>query len=162
MSIFLYIVTGFCLSASLIKDKKKTKMALKKAWKSLGNIMPQFIGIIILVGLMLSFFNESVISNYIGKESGFLGVIVSALVGAITLLPGFVAFPTAALLVDNGAGYVQIAAFVSSLMMVGIVTYPVEQKFFNRKFTIMRNLLAFGFSIVIALIMGVIFYGFRG
>jgi len=162
MSIFLYIVTGLCLLASLIKDKKKTKMALKKAWKSLGNIMPQFIGIIILVGLILAYFDEGVISNYIGKESGFLGVIVSALVGAITLLPGFVAFPTAALLVDNGAGYVQIAAFVSSLMMVGIVTYPVEKKFFNRKFTIMRNLLAFGFSIVIALIMGVIFYGFRG
>jgi hypothetical protein len=39
------------------------------------------------------------------------------------LIPGFVAFPIGAALLEEGAGYAQIAAFVSSLM-VGVETLP--------------------------------------
>lgn len=59
------------------------------------------------------------ISNIIGSDSGWLGVILAAIVGAVTLIPGFVAFPTAALLLEGGAGYMQIGAFISTLMILG-------------------------------------------
>ncbi|EDK33759.1 hypothetical protein [Clostridium kluyveri] len=59
-------------------------------------------------------------------------------------------FPTAQMLVENGAGYMQIGAFVSTLMMVGIITMPVEMKYFGRKLTIWRNVLAFIFSFFIS------------
>jgi len=55
---------------------------------------------------------------------------------------------------DNGAGYMQIAAFISSLMMVGIVTIPIEVKYFGKKMTIWRNVMAFIFSLLVALIIG--------
>ena len=73
----------------------------------------------------------------------------------ITLIPGFVAFAAAALL-KSGAGYMQIAAFISTLMMVGIVTMPVEISYFGKKATIVRNVAAFGFSFIVALVMGVL------
>ena len=63
-------------------------------------------------------------------------------------------FPTAAMLLKSGAGYIQIAAFISTLMMVGIVTFPVEIKYFGKKLTILRNLTAFVFSFIVALIIG--------
>lgn len=151
---FLYAITIFLLLISYKNDKKKTKMAIKKAWKAFENILPEFLGVIILVGILLSVLNPDVISRIIGKESGFLGVIISAIVGSITLIPGFVAFPTAALLLQSGAGYTQIAAFISTLMMVGIVTMPVEIKYFGRKITIYRNILAFLFSFLVAFIIG--------
>ncbi|NCB01911.1 MAG: permease, partial [Spirochaetia bacterium] len=75
-------------------------------------------------------------------------------VGAITLIPGFVAFPTAAMLLEGGAGYMQIAAFVSTLMMVGIVTLPVEIKYFGKRLAIYRNILAFAFSFLVAYVIG--------
>ncbi len=153
-SYIMYILVIILLSISYFQDKKKTKMALKKAWKSFENILPQFIGVIILVGILLSIFNAELISKIIGKESGWLGVIFSAIVGAITLIPGFVAFPTAAMLLNNGAGYMQIGAFVSTLMMVGVVTAPVEMKYFGKRLTIMRNVLSFLFSFVVAYIIG--------
>ncbi|KXG77672.1 permease [Thermotalea metallivorans] len=153
-SYIMYILVIILLCISYFKDKKKTKMALKKAWKSFENILPQFIGVIILVGILLSIFNAELISKIIGKESGWLGVIFSAIVGAITLIPGFVAFPTAAMLLNNGAGYMQIGAFVSTLMMVGVVTAPVEMKYFGKRLTIMRNVLSFLFSFVVAYIIG--------
>jgi hypothetical protein len=65
-----------------------------------------------------------------------------------------VAFPAAAALLAGGAGATQIAAFVSSLMMVGVVTLPMETKFFGKKAALMRNALAFGFSLVAAFFVG--------
>ncbi|WP_027309206.1 permease [Caloramator sp. ALD01] len=150
----LYGITIVLLLTSYKNDKKKTKMALKKAWKSFENILPEFLGVIMLVGILLSVLNPEVISMVIGKESGLFGVIISAIIGSITLIPGFVAFPTAALLLKSGAGYTQIAAFISTLMMVGIVTLPVETKYFGKKITISRNVLAFLFSFLVAFIIG--------
>lgn len=150
----MYIVTITLLIVSYKKDSKKTKMALKKAWKAFENILPQFLGVIILVGILLGIFNAEIISSLIGGQSGWLGVIISALVGAVTLIPGFVAFPLAAILLNNGAGYMQIGAFISTLMMVGVVTAPVESKYFGKKLTIQRNFLALLFSFLVAYIIG--------
>ncbi|WP_330400289.1 permease [Tepidibacter mesophilus] len=154
MNYLLYIITLILLMISYIRDKKKTKMALKKAWKSFEKILPEFLSIIIMVGILLACINPDVIANLIGNKSGWFGVIVSGLVGSITLIPGFVAFPTAAMILKNGAGYMQIGAFISTLMMVGIVTVPVEINYFGKKITLLRNILAFIFSFLVAYIIG--------
>jgi len=144
------------LILSFIKDKKKTKMALKKAWKAFENILPEFLVVILLVGLLLAFLNPQTISKIIGSESGWFGVMLAAMIGSVTLIPGFVAFPTAAILLENGAGYMQIAAFVSTLMMVGVITLPVEIKYFGKKISVLRNILAFFFSFIVALLIGLV------
>lgn len=149
----LYGITAVLLALSYAKDKKKTRMALKKAWKAFENILPEFLSIIMLVGIILSILNPEFISHVLGAQSGWWGVSLAAIVGAITLIPGFVAFPTAAMLLKGGAGLMQIAAFISALMMVGVVTLPLEIKYFGKKVAILRNLLAFLFSFVVAVII---------
>ena len=141
---------------AFMKDKKRTKMALKKAWKSFENILPQLLTVMIIIGFALAVLSPQTISKVIGSESGMFGVIVAALIGSITLIPGFVAFPLAAALLENGAGYMQITAFVSTLMMVGVITIPMETNVLGKKLTMTRNIAAFVFSIVAALVMGVI------
>ena len=155
MNLILYVVTISLLILSYSKDKTKTKKSLKKGLKSFENILPQFLGVIVLVGILLSIFNPEIISKLIGSKSGWFGVVTSGVVGALTLIPGFIAFPTAAMLLDSGAGYMQIAAFISSLMMVGVVTIPVEMKYFGKRMAIYRNLIAFVFSFVVAYIIGI-------
>lgn len=152
----LYGISIIFLGISFFKDKKKTKIALKKAWKAFENILPEFLVVILLVGVLLAILNTELISKIIGSESGWFGVIVAAAVGAITLIPGFVAFPTAALLLQGGAGYMQIGAFISTLMMVGIITLPVEIRYFGKRLTVLRNLLAFLFSFLVAAIIGLV------
>lgn len=110
-----YTLTIVLIAISYFKDKSKTKQALKKAWKSFENILPQMLGILTSVGIIIAFLNPEVISNIIGSSTGWLGVILAAAVGSITLIPGFVAFPTAAILLQNGAGYMQLGAFISTL-----------------------------------------------
>ena len=155
-SIIFYSLAGILLILSFFKDKKKTKMALKKAWKAFENILPEFLVVILLVGFMLAILDADTISGVIGAKSGWFGVILASIIGSITLIPGFVAFPTAAILLENGAGYMQIAAFISTLMMVGVVTMPVEIKYFGKKSTILRNLSAFLFSFLVAFIINLV------
>lgn len=153
-NIIFYTLAIVLLIISYFKDKSKTKMALKKAWKAFENILPQMLGILTSVGIIIAFLNPEVISKIIGGSSGYLGVTLAAIVGSITLIPGFIAFPTASILLHNGAGYMQIGAFISTLMMVGVMTMPIEIKFFGKKPTFIRNALAFSFSFVVAFIIG--------
>lgn len=150
----LYLVVAVCLVVSFFKDKSKTKKALRKAWKSFEHILPQFLTIILIIGMMLSVVDNETISRFLGSSSGILGVLIALFVGSITLIPGFVAFPLAAALLNNGAGVAQIAAFISSLMMVGIVTIPMEIKMFGKKITVIRNISAMFFSLIVAYVMG--------
>jgi len=110
----------------------------------------------LLIGVLLAVVDHELISSLLGESSGWFGVILASIIGAITLIPGFVAFPTAALLLKGGAGYMQIAAFVSTLMMVGIVTLPVEVKYFGKKISYTRNVLAFMFSFIVAIVVGMV------
>jgi uncharacterized membrane protein YraQ (UPF0718 family) len=155
-TIIFYSVALGLLIFSFLKDREKTKLALKKAWKSFENIMSQMLGMIGSIGVILAFLSAEVISKIIGQSSGWIGVALAAIVGSITLIPAFVAFPLASILLHNGAGYMQLSAFVSTLTMVGVLTLPLEIKFFGKKFTIMRNLLAFGLSFVVAFVMGIV------
>ena len=154
MNIILYSLAIILLATSYLKDKSKTKKALKKAWKSFENILPELLVIMLLIGVLLSVVDHELISSLLGESSGWFGVILASIIGAITLIPGFVAFPTAALLLKGGAGYMQIAAFVSTLMMVGIVTLPVEVKYFGKKISYTRNVLGFMFSFIVAIVVG--------
>jgi uncharacterized membrane protein YraQ (UPF0718 family) len=139
---------------SFVKSRQKTKIALKKAWKSFENIMPQFLTVILLIGLMLTVLDKETIGKVLGSQSGVLGMAIAAILGSITLIPGFVAFPLAASVLSAGAGYGQVAMFVSTLMMVGVVTLSVEFKYFGKTAAIYRNLLALGFSIICAVVIG--------
>ena len=156
MNIILYSLAIILLAASYLKDKSKTKKALKKAWKSFENILPELLVIMLLIGVLLAVVDHELISSLLGESSGWFGVILASIIGAITLIPGFVAFPTAALLLKGGAGYMQIAAFVSTLMMVGIVTLPVEVKYFGKKISYTRNVLAFMFSFIVSIVVGMV------
>ncbi len=150
----LYLSAVVLLLASFIKNKKKTRMALKKSWKALENILPQFLSILLIIGITLAILSPQAINSLIGRQSGWFGMMMAATIGSVTLIPGFVAFPLTAALYENGAGLMQIAVFISTLMAVGVVTLPVEIKYFGRKVSIIRNCLAFIYCFVVAILMG--------
>lgn len=152
----LYIVTAILLIISYTKDRVKTKLALKKAWKMFVSVLPQFLGILLLVSLLLAFTNAEIIQKIIGEQTGFIGMLVGSVVGAISLIPVLVAFPIASELVRNGAGLMQIAVFISTLTTVGFVTLPLESKFLGKKVAILRNVMFFLLAFLVAFVVGVV------
>jgi uncharacterized membrane protein YraQ (UPF0718 family) len=155
-TLIFYAVTAALLAISFFRDREKTKAALHKSWRSFENILPQLLSVLLLIGVMLSVLSPETISLLLGKDSGWLGVASASVIGSITLIPGFIAFPLVSALLKSGAGYTQVAAFISTLMMVGIITIPMEIKFFGKKTVLLRNSLAFLFSICIAVIIGLV------
>lgn len=153
-SIILYSLAFILLLVSFIKDKGKTKKALKLAFTSFEGIMPQFLSVIVFVGILLAYVTPETISKFIGNSSGFLGIIFSAVIGSITLLPTFVAFSLGNTLLISGAGYSQVAALISTLTLVGLITFSMEAKFIGKKAAFLRNFLAFLFSFIVALFVG--------
>lgn len=150
----LYLSAGVLLLISFYKSRAKTKAALLKAWRAFENILPQFLVVLLLIGMTLSILDDRMISQILGKESGALGLVIAAAAGSITLIPGFVAFPLAANLLKAGAGYAQITMFLTTLMMVGIVTLPMETKYFGKRTAILRNVLALAYAVGISLVIG--------
>lgn len=153
-AIGLYTAALILSAVSWYKNPEKTKQAFRKAWKSFENILPQLSSILLLIGFALTFISPDTISYFMGEQSGFFGLLFASLIGSITLIPGFVAFPLAAALLESGAGYMQIGAFITSLMMVGLVTLPMEIKYFGKKSAYLRNSLGFVFAFVVAIFIG--------
>lgn len=155
-TVSLWGITGAAFIASLVKDKQKTFNSMKMAKGMMKNMVGQIIGILLLIGLILTFIPPEVIKSTLGESNTFISTIVSALAGSITLIPAFVAFPLVGSLVDAGASIIPAVAFLTTLTMVGLVTFPLEKREFGLKYATIRNIFSFVFAIMIALAMGVI------
>lgn len=152
----LWVVTIIWFVVSIFKDKKKTFDSIKMSGGLMRNMIGEIIGILFLIGLILTFIPPEMIKKYLGQSNVLISTVISAFVGSITLIPAFVAFPLVGSLVNAGASIIPIVAFLTTLTMVGMVTFPLEKREFGSKFALTRNLLSFGFAIIIALLMGVI------
>jgi uncharacterized membrane protein YraQ (UPF0718 family) len=151
----LWATTGIALIVSLAASRQKTVKALRIALKRLMGIAPQFLIMILLVSIILYFVSDQMIAHYLGNENKYTAVIFASLIGSITLLPGFIAFPLAGLLLSRGVLYMVLAAFTTTLMMVGVVTYPIEKAYLGTRATIMRNVLSFLIALAVAAVIGI-------
>lgn len=153
-ALVINLLTVGCLLYSLKKDFRATKKALKIAVKKGISLAPWMIGIIIIIGILLSFAPPELIETYLGGEISIIQLVGAALAGTISMIPNLVSVPLMASLVESGASYTTVAAFLTTLIMVGIVTLPLEIKELGKKIALWRNIFSFLFAIIIALIIG--------
>ena len=154
--LILLIITVVALILSVVFDRKKTWLGIKKGLKMFLNIIPPFLTILIIVSILLFLTPKEFLIKWLGKDSGIFGIITAAVIGSISLIPGFIAYPIGAILIQNGVTYSVIAVFITTLMMVGIVTLPLESKFFGWKAAASRNFLSFIGAIIIGLSIGLL------
>ncbi len=155
-TIILLLLTIITLTISFSKDKEKTISSLLVSKGRFLNTAGEILGILALIGLFLAFIPEDMIKNVLGGSSVILSTIYGAIIGTITIIPAFIAFPLSASLVKNGAHLVAISAFITTLTMVGFATMSIEIDHFGKRFTFVRNTLSFIIALLIALGMGVI------
>ena len=153
---YLYI-TAFAILLSFLANPKKTIMAIKIAVKKFVNILSAFLIMLILVSVVLFLIPDKVISNYLGNSNKLIGVIFASFFGSITLMPGFIAFPLCGILLKKGVSYMVLSAFTTTLMMVGVLTYPIEKEYFGMRVTVIRNTISFFIAIIVALMTGIFF-----
>ena len=153
----IYIFTGILLIILFLIDSEKTKKSIKIGFKNLFKQLPVFLFMSILVSVSLYFISDDLISKYLGSENQYFGMILASILGSISLIPGFIAFPLAGILLKKGVTYMVISTFTNTLMMVGIVSFPVEKKYFGVKIAIIRNIIGLIISICVSLIIGLVY-----
>jgi len=136
------------------KDSSKARAALRAGWKAFSEVLPAFIIVVALVSLIMPFLRPGDISRFIGTEAGFSGTLLVAVAGALVYIPSIVAFPLAATLLDRGASVQSVAAFISTLTMIGVVTLPLEIKELGRRMALWRNVLSAVAALAIAVALG--------
>jgi len=159
MNITAIIINSIAVAAlilAFIKDKDKAVQSLKIALKSFTKILPMVFIIIIAIGLLLSFVPPEQISRFVGEQSGAGGVLLVGVVGAIMHIPALLSFPLAASILESGASVTAVAAFITTLTMIGMITLPLEIKILGKKMALLRNGISFVIAILIAFIMGMI------
>ncbi len=152
----LYIFAFVALLVSALFNRAKTKKALIIAWKKFNKILDTYLKLLIILSFILLISDEMII-RYLGGHSPLIGLLIGLIAGSITMMPGFIAYPLAGILIDKGVSYMIVAAFITTLMLVGIATYPVEKEYFGIKATIWRNIAGFIISAIIAIFTGILY-----
>jgi len=150
----LSLFTALCLIISLIVNRQKTWAGVKKGVVMFLRLLPTLLSMLALVSVVLYLIPEEKLARYMGEGSGIAGWATAALFGSVALIPGFIAYPLCGILVKSGVAYSIIAVFITTLMMTGFLTLPLEAKFLGWRVSIIRNLVSLAAALFIGLIMG--------
>jgi len=155
IALIINIFTIFLLTFSFIKNRKKSIKALKISLLKSLKLAPQLISLVAIIGIVFAFLPPELIKDFLGGDFSLIQVGAAALFGALMMIPSLIALPLAGSLIDAGASYTPVAAFITTLTMVGFVTIPIEIEELGKKITIYRNGLALIFAIIISFMIGV-------
>lgn len=142
---------------SFLFNKKKTLRGIKKGIMMFLKILPALLSVMILVSIVLHFVSEENLLKYLGNNAGIGAYIFAAIIGAISIIPSFISYPLAGILVKTGVSYSVISVFINTLKMVGILTIPIEARFLGYKISILRNILAFVGALIVGSLMALIY-----
>lgn len=152
---FVLVVLGLLLYSGL-KDKNKTRQALKVAYNSFKKQLPVFAAVFLLIGIFEAFLTKGAVQALMGSSAGFLAPLIGAGIGGAATGPPAAAYPIAQYLWGVGASKAAVAAFVVAWISVGTVTLPMEIATFGRRFAVSRWAAMLAMSIIIGLTIGVV------
>ena len=105
-TIIFWVLAIGLMGFSLIKGKDKTVKAMKKSKAMMGSMLGQIVAIIFLIGLVLAFVPTEMIQSILGGDTPLRSTLLGALIGSVTLIPAFVAFPLIGSMLAAGADMV--------------------------------------------------------
>ena len=120
-------------------------------------ITPAFLTMTILVSIVLYLVPDEAISRYLGHENKVLGLVIAYALGSISLMPGFIAFPLCGMLLEKGVLYMILSGFSTTLMMVGVLTFPMERAYLGAKVAVLRNLIYLVIAVIVTIVTGLCF-----
>jgi len=151
----LIFTTIICLALSLAVDREKTYVGCRRGVMMFIKLLPSLLIVLALVSIFLYLVPERSLTALLGANSGFAGVVTAALAGTVALIPGFIAYPLAGIFIGRGVPPATVAVFITTLMMVGVMTLPIEIGYFGKKAAVMRNVLSFAGAFIIGVMMGI-------
>lgn len=153
----IYVLTAVLVALSLFASRRKTAQALRIALKRFMRIAPAFVVMLVLVAVVLYLLPEQTMLRTLSPENRWAAVGAALGVGSVSIMPGFIAFPLCGVFLERGALYMVLSAFSTTLMMVGVVTFPVEKSYLGGRLALIRNLTSLLIALAVAVATGLVF-----
>jgi len=143
------------MGAQLNNHKQQSRsftQATIKAAKSLGNSLPVLVGVILLISLITVIIPSSAYSK-IFTGNPFLDPLIGGLLGSILAGNPITSYIIGGELLSQGISLLAVTAFIVAWVTVGLVQYPAESYLLGKRFAIARNISAFIFSLLVAVVV---------
>lgn len=147
--VLMYVI-AFFFNPSYVKGG--LQLSLKTFLDPKIGLIPLIVSATLIAGLVQTLIPRASITSLLGREAGFKGIAIGALIGA--LLPGgpYVVLPLLGGLYKAGAGVGTIISFVTSWALISLTRVPIEISFLGVKVTAIK----IGLSMLLPLVMGTI------
>jgi len=121
-----------------------------RAFKSLGSALPMLLGIVLLLGLLLTCVSTQFI------ESVFMGellrdTVIGSAIGSIAAGNPITSYIIGGELMKAGVSLFAITAFIVTWVTVSIVQFPAESAILGKRFAVIRNSLSFILAILVSI-----------
>jgi uncharacterized membrane protein YraQ (UPF0718 family) len=127
----------------------KIQKVSKKTFKSILNILPMLIAVVGLVGLFKAYVTPEmlkVLFNGSIVHDEFIGITA----GAVSVGQPFMSYIIGGELLKEGVSLYAVTAFLLAYITLGVVQLPMQLEIFGIKFTILLNILALVFSVIVS------------
>jgi len=127
------------------------KIAISKSAKALWNVFPIIIGTILLISLIFTIIPKSFFTS-IFSGNIFLDSIIGSILGGVSAGNPVTSYILGGEMLSKGVSITAITALIVSWVTIGIIQLPAEIMILGKKFALLRNITAFIFSIIVAVI----------
>ena len=158
-TIILGVIAAVLLIIAYRRGNNEHITGLKSAGSILIQITPLLILSFITAGLVQAIIPTETISQWVGAESGFKGVLIGSIAGG--LMPGgpFISMPIAAGVLQAGANIGTMVAFITGWSLWAFTRLPIEIGLMGWRFTAIRLAVTVSFPILTGLLANLIFGG---
>jgi len=127
-------------------------VALKKATLGIFYMSPMIFGILGLSALMLRFISPQQM-KVVFTGNPLVDTVYGSFTGAIMVGNAMLGYILGAELLKMKISLYAVTAFLLAWVTLGFVQIPMEVSFFGKKFVLIRNLLAFIFTLIISILI---------
>ena len=131
--------------------EESIKNAIRKALKALWKSFPLILGTILLVSLISTIIPKSFYTLVFSKNV-ILDSLIGSLVGSISIGTPITSYIFGGELLNQGISLIAVTAFLVAWVTVGVIQLPAEAAILGKRFAFLRNLTAFIFAILVAVI----------
>ncbi len=124
-------------------------------------IVPLLVFAFIIAGIIRVLLPHDLVATWVGGESGFRGIVIGTLAGAITPGGPYVSMPIAAGLLRAGAGMGTMVAFLTAWSIWAVARLPLEVGIMGWKFTGVRIVCSFFFPPLAGFLAQIFFSGVK-
>jgi uncharacterized membrane protein YraQ (UPF0718 family) len=142
-TLILAAVAMVLLAIAFAQGNDMPQAGLTAAGRTLWRNLPLLLLSFVIAGMAQVLIPRDLITQWLGAEAGFKGILVGCVVGG--LVPGapYAVFPIVAALYQAGAGLGAVVGFVSAWSLWSVSRLPVEMALIDPKPALTRYAITF-------------------